>query len=167
MLSVGLTVAAWFDGDEFIEADGSLTFYQELRPISSNYERSALAVAGLDRDRLEVEGTDPSHAMSLAREWVHRVAGDDNPVLVGFPLIFDWMFIYWYFEKFTDGSPFEFSSGLDMKTMYQQKARILLSEAGKDDLPDFLKSARRHTHNALDDALEQADIFRNLFQWEP
>ena len=29
-----------------------------------------------------------------------------------------------------------------------------------------LLSARPHTHNALDDAQEQAELFANLFEWE-
>lgn len=36
---------------------------------------------------------------------------------------------------------------------------------GRDDLPPELRSTRSHTHNALDDAIEQADIFNRLFEW--
>jgi hypothetical protein len=53
-----------------------------------------------------------------------------------------------------------------MKTMYQQKARVTLDKAGRNDLPPGLTSRRQHTHNALDDAVEQADIFSRLFTWE-
>ena len=54
-----------------------------------------------------------------------------------------------------------------MKTIYQQKANIIVGEAGRDDLPPDLRSSREHTHNALDDAREQAEIFVKLFRWDP
>jgi hypothetical protein len=76
------------------------------------------------------------------------------------------MFLHWYFVNFAGESPFGFSGALDMKTMYQQKARVTLGKAGRGDLPPGLTSRRQHTHNALDDAVEQADIFNRLFAWE-
>jgi hypothetical protein len=32
-------------------------------------------------------------------------------------------------------------------------------------MPRELLSRRRHTHNALDDAIEQAELFANLWEW--
>lgn len=52
-----------------------------------------------------------------------------------------------------------------MKTIYQQKARVPLDAAGRNDLPAELRATRPHTHNALDDAREQAEIFNKLFLW--
>jgi hypothetical protein len=167
MLSFGLCVAATFDGIQLRPADPrTQTFYCELRPISKDYAIEALAVSSLDREKLIKEGRPARDAMISAADWVKSVAGKRHPVLVGFPLVFDWMFLTWYFERFTHSSPFGFSSGLDMKTMYQQKARVPLNLAGRDDLPPQLVSAKPHTHNALDDAIEQAEIFVNLFQWD-
>ncbi|MCW2865215.1 MAG: exonuclease [Actinoallomurus sp.] len=34
-------------------------------------------------------------------------------------------------------------------------------------MPAELPSRRPHTHNALDDAIEQADLFQNLMAWRP
>ena len=98
--------------------------------------------------------------------WVAQQLGPgERPILVAYPLGFDWMFLYWYFVAFSKtGSPFDFSSALDMKTMYQQKARVPVSRAGRNDLPAELRSMSPHTHNALDDAIEQADIFCRLFE---
>jgi hypothetical protein len=50
--------------------------------------------------------------------------------------------------------------------MYQQKAHVILDRAGRSDLPPELASRRRHTHNALDDAVGQAEIFNRLFAWK-
>ena len=166
MLSFGLAVAGRFDGRTLVPANPEEdSLYRELRPISSRYLPKALAVTALDRENLATHGVPPARAMADAKRWVTAVSGVDRPVLVGYPLEFDWMFLCWYFERFAGGSPFGFSSALDMKTMYQQKARVPISLAGKDDLPSFLQSHRRHTHNALDDAIEQADIFVRLFDW--
>ena len=34
-------------------------------------------------------------------------------------------------------------------------------------MPRYLLSRRRHTHHALDDAIEQAELFANVFTWTP
>jgi DNA polymerase III epsilon subunit-like protein len=165
MLSFGLVVAGRFDGHKFeSRLDRPDTFYRELKPISRSFVPEALKVSGLDRDRLEREGADPHDAMMAARQWVLDHGQDGRPVLTGFPLMFDWLFIYWYFERFAEGgSPFDHSAGLDMKTMYQQRAGVTTSEAGLRDLPNALLPSEPHTHNALEDALRQAEIFVRLF----
>jgi hypothetical protein len=167
MLAFGLAVAGRYDGKTFIRVDPtSATLYRELRPISDQVDSEALRIAGLDRDRLVREGLEPADAMRAAAAWVGEQAVDARPVLVGYPVVFDWMFLHWYFVRFLGESPFGFSGALDMKTMYQQKARVALDAAGRDDLPTDLRSTREHTHHALDDAIEQAEIFGRLFVWE-
>jgi hypothetical protein len=168
MLAVGLAVAGRFDGHQFERRDPEAdTFYAELRPISDHWDPEALKVARLDRRKLLKGGAPPARAMNDAAAWVQKVAAGDRPVLVGFPAVFDWMFLYWYFITFADGgSPFEFSAAVDMKTMFQQKAKVVTSAASLDKLPAFLRSGRPHTHNALDDAVQQADIFVKLFEWD-
>ncbi|RKS67696.1 hypothetical protein BZB76_6821, partial [Actinomadura pelletieri DSM 43383] len=47
-----------------------------------------------------------------------------SPVLVAYPLGYDWMFLYWYWMRFTDtGSPFGHSRHLDLKSLYAAKGR--------------------------------------------
>ncbi|MGN6814645.1 MAG: 3'-5' exoribonuclease domain-containing protein [Solirubrobacterales bacterium] len=166
MLAFGLAVAGRFDGQSFKAADPeAATFYRELRPISEDFKPKALEVAGLDRDRLAAEGAHPEAAMTAAARWVAEQAREARPVLVGYPAVFDWMFLHWYFIRYAGKSPFGFDGALDIKTIYQQKAGVTVSEAGRADLPPELRSSREHTHNALDDAIEQAEIFANLFTW--
>jgi hypothetical protein len=166
MLSFGLAVAGRFDGTSFEACDpAEATFYRELKPISDQVNPQALAVAGLERDKLVRGGTEPSDAMRAAANWVLTQAGSARPVLVAYPLGFDWMFIHWYFIRFCGSSPFGFSSALDMKTIYQQKAWVTLDRAGLADLPVELSPKDEHTHNALDDAIEQAEIFKRLLVW--
>lgn len=167
MLSFGLALAGTFDGTTFTRHDPeTATFYRELRPITDLCEPDYVAASHLDRDRLVAEGTDPASAMTEAAGWVNELAGERRPVLVAWPLAFDWPFLCWYFERFsTIPSPFGFDSCLDMKTMYQQKAHVVMDLVAKCRRPPHVLPARRHTHHALDDALEQADLFANLFTW--
>jgi hypothetical protein len=167
MLSFGLAVAGTFDGTTFRPApSGEATFYRELQPISARFDADALRVSGLERDRLANGGAAPADAMADAARWVgEQAAGDRRPVLVAYPAVFDWMFLHWYFVRFAGRSPFGFSGALDMKTMYQQKAGVVLGRAGRRDLPASLVPDAPHTHNALDDAIEQGEIFARLVAW--
>lgn len=168
MLSIGLVYAGRFDGRTFdrpVKFDR--TFYRELKPISDEFQPDALGANGLDRDRLIREGCDPAAAMTDAAAWVREVAAGDRPILVAYPLGFDWTWIYWYFVRFVaEESPFSYSRCFDVKTAFAVKARLPVARAGRSSLNSSLRSPRPHTHNALDDAIEQAEIFANVFEWE-
>ena len=168
ILSFGLVFAGSFDGKVFRRPDNyEQTLYRELRPISENFDAEALLVNGLDRKRLCFEGAAPESAMTEASNWVRRVAGSAQPVLVSYPLSFDWSWLYWYFLRFSaNGSPFEYSKCFDIKTALAVKAGIPISEAGRAQIEPSLRSRHPHTHNALDDAIAQAEIFANVFEWE-
>jgi hypothetical protein len=165
LLSFGLSVAARFDGRKMSPADPEAqTFYRELRPTFDEVDPDALAVSGLDRAELLANGTAPVEGMGAAASWVLDVAGDDRPVMVAFPLAFDWLWLQWYFLHFSPGgSPFSFSSCLDMKTLFWARQGTPLGGAGMGELPPDLRPTRRHTHNALDDAIEQAELFVRLW----
>jgi hypothetical protein len=166
MVSFGAAVAGVRDG-AFIPRDPSdATFYRELRPISDDFDPAALAVSGLERQALLSDGTDPSLAMADFVAWVTHTAGGARPVVVAYPACYDWMFLYWYLLRFTGRSPFGHSGCLDMKTLYATKAGVALTGATKRTMPRYLLSRRRHTHHALDDAVEQAELFANLMAWD-
>lgn len=167
MLSFALVYAGRFDGQRFERVtDFDNVFYRELRPISTSFEPEALRVNGLDRDRLAREGTEPAAAMTEAASWVWSIAGSAHPVLVAYPLSFDWTWLYWYFTKFGNrGSPFNHSRCFDIKTAFAVKAHLPISEAGRAKMDAFLRPDRPHTHDARDDAIEQAEIFANIFEW--
>ena len=168
MLSFAMVYAGSFDGKKFVRPlDYSDGCYKELRPISERYELEALQVNGLDRQRLTVEGRHPSDAMSEVAEWVTAKSKGANPVLVAYPLSFDWSWLYWYFIQFSRlGSPFSYSNCFDIKTAFAVKAHRMILDSGRSKLPPSLIPDARHTHHALDDAIEQAHIFANIFEWE-
>lgn len=168
MLSFALVYAGTFDGVRFTRpstyADG---FYAELKPISKQFEAEALRVNGLDRDKLVREGKEPSVAMNGASDWIARAANGGKPVLVAYPLSFDWTWLFWYFTQYaSDGSPFAHSRCFDLKTAYAVKAGIPVNRAGRSHVPSALRGSQPHTHHALDDAIEQAELFANIFEWK-
>ncbi|MBV1849125.1 3'-5' exonuclease [Catellatospora tritici] len=167
MVSVGLAVAGT-RAHTFTRADPTAaTFYRELRPISDDFVPEAMAVSGLDRDALVRDGADPATAMRELSEWVKETAAGAKPIFVAYPASFDWMFVYWYLIRFTGGSVFGHSGCLDVKTAYAIKADVPVGKAVKGQMPRHLLSRRPHTHNALDDAIEQADLFANVMEWQP
>ncbi|MET9449406.1 3'-5' exonuclease [Streptomyces cinerochromogenes] len=166
MLSLGAAVAGVQDGAGFTAADPEeRTFYRELRPISEEFVPEALAVSGLDRARLTAEGAEPAVALTEFAAWVREVSAGAQPVMCGYPASYDWTFLYWYLIRFTGSSPFGHSGCLDMKTLYATKARLPLRAVAKGTMPRELLSRRRHTHHALDDAIEQAELFAHLMRW--
>lgn len=168
ILSFALVYAGTFDGTRYTRPprfDGG--FYRELKPISNEFQEEALKVNGLDRARLCREGESPETAITAAANWVKQVAGPGKPVLVAYPLCFDWAWLYWYFIRFSSlGSPFNHSRCFDIKTAFALKASLPIANASRSKLLAWLRPNRPHTHNALDDATEQAEIFANIFQWE-
>ncbi|MFD8074048.1 exonuclease [Streptomyces sp. NPDC059718] len=167
MLSLGAAVAGRQDADGFTPADPERdTFYRELRPAGTQTDPRALAVSGLDRARLAAEGSEPAAAMAEFTAWVHTVSEGAQPVMTGYPAGYDWMFLYWYLIRFTGSSPFGHSGCLDMKTLYATKAGVPLRAVAKGTMPRELLSRRRHTHHALDDAVEQAELLANLMAWK-
>lgn len=168
MLSLAIVYAGSFDGSEFQRpANYDRRLYKELRPISESFMPEALRVNGLDRQRLRLEGELPEIAMTEVSQWVMAIAGDAQPVLAAYPLSFDWSWLYWYFVRFsTQGSPFEYSRCFDIKTALAVKAGIPISEAGRSRISPTLRSSHPHTHHAIDDAIAQAEIFANVFEWE-
>jgi hypothetical protein len=165
MISVGLAVAGEYVSDFRAVDPTADTFYRELRPISDEWDPAALAVSGLSRESLRADGADPAAAMGELVTWVDRTANGRRPVVVAYPACYDWMFLYWYLIRFTGGSPFGHSGCLDLKTMYATKAGVPLGAAVKRAMPRHLRSDRPHTHHALDDAIEQADLFAKLMRW--
>lgn len=104
---------------------------------------------------------DPKEAMKNYRRWLRKLPG--KPVFVGFPAGFDFMFTYWYLIKFTGDSPFSFSA-LDVKTMAMLMLGKGFKDATKRNMPKEWFDDLPHTHNALDDAIEQGALFCNMLR---
>jgi len=44
--------------------------------------------------------------MRDAARWVEHQASSERALLVGYPVVFDWLFLHWYFVAFLGDSPF-------------------------------------------------------------
>lgn len=138
-------------------------FYCELKPINDNFVPKAMEVNGLSMAKLAVDGEQPAAAMARFETWVKAAAGGNKPVFVGFNATFDWMFSHWYFIKFLGRDPFGIS-GLDIKAYFMGKHKSLWGETAKKKIRGLYPSKTPHSHNALDDATEQAEIFSLLLK---
>ena len=94
-------------------------------------------------------------------EWVNKVCGKTKPVFVGYPTGYDFTFMYWYLIAFANKSPFSFSA-LDIKTMAMTVLNIDFRNATKRHFPRSWFGKSRHSHIALDDAIEQGELFCNI-----
>jgi len=101
----------------------------------------------------------PREVMTRYAEWVRSLPG--KPVFVAYPVGFDFTFVYWYLHRFAGGSPFSHSA-LDMKTLAMALLKTPYRDSSKRSMPRSWFPARRHTHVALDDALEQGELFCNM-----
>ncbi len=139
------------------------TFYIELRPTTERFISEALHVSGLSLERLRATGYEPAEAMALLRDWVLRVASGRRPVFVGFNATFDWSFVNWYFHVYLGENPFGIGA-LDIKAYYMGLTGCAWTETTSAQLPPSFRPSRRQTHNALDDAIAQAEIFAKMIE---
>jgi hypothetical protein len=107
------------------------------------------------RENLEA----PNIAMKRYLQWVKALRG--KPVFVGYPVAFDFMFVYWYLIRFTGESPFSHSA-LDMKTYAMALLKQPYRDSTKRNMPRHWFDKLPHTHRALDDAIEQGALFCNM-----
>lgn len=104
---------------------------------------------------------DPAEAFPRYVKWLRQLPG--RIVMLGQPAAFDFMWIYWYLQRFCGESPFGHSA-LDAKTYamallkkpYRDCVRGALPEEWADDLPT--------THVASDDARAQGAMFINMLR---
>ncbi|MEU4780177.1 exonuclease [Micromonospora sp. NPDC023633] len=159
MISLGMAVAG----------HPELAFYTELKPISDEFVPAALAVSGLDRDRLLREAPTAEEAMGAAAKWVDGLRKVGRPVFLAAPAVWDGMFVHWYFTRFTGHSPFGATgSGVDLRSYWmgltgcewaQTRKGAIKHELGLTDVP--------HTHHAGEDAAELAQVFDAVRQRRP
>ncbi len=140
------------------------SFYREFKPISDRFVPEAAAVSKLDRAKLVAEGADPATAIGEFAQWVTASAGGGRrPVGVFFNATFDWQFVNWYLLHFLGKNPFG-TSGIDIKALYMGALGLpRWSLTSKRNFDKAFLSDRPHSHNALDDAREQAEIFLKVY----
>ncbi|MBT8226525.1 MAG: exonuclease [Dactylosporangium sp.] len=111
------------------------------------------------------EQQEPAVAMVRYKAWLDQLPG--RPVLVGYPAAFDFMFVYWYLMRFAGSSPFSHSA-LDIKTYAMALLGTGYRATVKRTMPrSWFEDQARHTHVALDDAIEQGALFCAMLAANP
>jgi hypothetical protein len=109
----------------------------------------------------QVNRRPPAEAMAEYAAWVGSLPG--RAIFVGFPAVFDFMWVQWYLVRFLDRTPF-MHSAIDIKTLVMLWLGSDYRDAVKSRLPPEWTAGLPHTHVALDDALEQGALFVNILR---
>jgi ribonuclease T len=147
--------------------DVETTFYVELRPVTGRAVPDALAVSGLSMEALARTGTPPAEALARFETWLDGVVpASHHPVFVALNAPFDWMFVNDYFHRIHGRNPFGHSA-LDIKALYMGLSGVEWAETSMHALSARYLDARPLTHNALQDAIDQAHLFAHLLEETP
>ena len=162
MLSIGVTVVRP-QGDHHVLGD---SFYAELRPIFPGFNDEALAVCGLDVERLKREGEEPEEAMKRLSAWVveQNRPSKEWPIFVGHNAVFDWAYISFYFAHFKLKNPFGYK-GIDTKSLAMGRLNLPWKETHKGNLEKMLSLPPQYpaqVHRADYDSWYQALILKGL-----
>jgi len=140
-------------------------FETTIRPIPGlPWSDEAEQVHRLTRARLAEEGTTPENAMQSFFDWVDTATAGRRPIFVAFNAPFDWMFVADYGWRFAGRNPFGVSA-LDIKALYLGRHLDAVRRWGETSSTHVLRHYDvdlPHTHDALDDALEQAAMLRGI-----
>ncbi len=137
-------------------------FYVELQPLSAVTTPEAAAVHQLQLEYLASEGVPPKEAMTRFADWVASVVpAGERPIFVAFNAAFDWMFVNDYFYRFLGHNPFGHAA-LDIKAFYMGMTGKPWAETSMRQLSPRYLGGRLLAHHAVEDALVQADLFRQL-----
>lgn len=138
------------------------SYYVEIAPINDDFVPEALRVSGLSLDQLRQTGTPPDLAMRSFAHWIAETSKKQVPVFVGFNAAFDWSFVNWYFHRYIGSNSFGIS-GIDIKSYYMGKTGCSWDDTRSSKIKEQLQPLEYdQTHNALDDAIAQAEIFSRI-----
>ena len=100
--------------------------------------------------------------MTSFEEWLKDQASpNQQPIFVAFNAAFDWMFINYYFFHYLGHNPFGHAA-IDIKAFYMGLAGVPWSQTSWRYISPKYVTAQHLTHHALQDALDQADIFKKM-----
>ncbi len=135
------------------------TFYVEIQPQNDCFVPKAMAVNRLDLADLRARGLPPQEAMDNFASWLRETLSPSTPpIFVAFNAAFDWMFVNDYFHRYLGQNPFGHSA-LDIKSFYMGKQGVTWRQTAMDYLSRRYLENRTLAHHALQDALDQAELF--------
>ena len=161
MLSLGCAAISLADG-MLATFSMNLELLSGASPNPGTMEFWQQNQSAYDATRVGVQS--PETAVPRFVEWIESTAGKRKPVFVAYPAGFDFLFAYWYMMRFAGRSPFSHSA-LDIKTLAMVALRVGYRDVGKRSMPKrWFPPGRPHTHVALDDAIEQGEMFVNIMR---
>lgn len=108
-------------------------------------------------EKCRAHARDPAEAMLAFAAWIEALPG--KPIFVGYPLAFDWPFIYYYLHRFAGRNPFA-RSAIDIGSYVMALLGKSYTQVGKRDWPQhWFDPTAHHTHVAIDDAIGQGLSF--------
>ena len=138
------------------------TFYIELQPDRDAMVPETQEIHRLSLDELKNRGALPREAMQQFADWLRVVVpGPSRPVFTAFNAPFDWMFVNEYFYRYLGANPFGHKA-LDIKAYFMGKYHTAWEDSSYEKICRFLGRESRFSHNALQDALDTADLFEIL-----
>ncbi len=139
------------------------TFYVELKPVTPNALSSAMEVSGLSLSELAEKGVEPKEALERFDTWLKHTVHHERPIFIGFNSPFDWMFVADYFHRFLGRNPFGYSA-IDVKSFYMGLKGVSWADTSMRRVSPIYLEGRVLNHNALDDALVQAELFEKMLE---
>lgn len=165
-ISVDIEASGPIPGEYSLLSIGACSAYEPdrafsclIKPISTNAEPQALKVTGLHLEELVVTGLTPKAAMEEFAQWVQEVCVGSTPVFVGLNAAFDWSFVNYYFHRFIGNNPFGFAA-LDIKSLFMGAQGCSWHDTRSSSMKRTLLATSEGTHDALEDARYQAELFR-------
>ena len=144
-------------------ADQDETFYIEIKPEHDRMLPEAFAIHQLSIEDLKSKGIPPREAMVRFDAWLTgAVPPGKKPVFVAFNAPFDWMFVSDYFHRYLGYNPFGHSA-LDMKAFFMGLHGASWKDTAMNNVAQTYLQGRQISHNALEDARDQAQIFSRLY----
>jgi len=144
--------------------DQPQTFYIELKPENANFTPEAADVHHLSMERLQAEGIPPREALRRFEEWIAAQASPGmQPLFVAFNAAFDWMFVNYYFLHYLGHNPFGHAA-IDIKAFYMGLSGKRWAHTSWRFIDPVYKKEHSLTHHALQDALDQAFMFKKMLE---
>ena len=138
------------------------TFDILLQPVNERMEPEAHAIHKLSPARLRDKGLPPHEAMLHFEAWLAQVIpAGRQPIFVAFNAPFDWMFVNEYFHRYLGRNPFGHSA-LDIKALLMGARGVAWEQTSRRQIAVQDHKTKPLTHLALQDALDQADLFALL-----
>lgn len=145
-------------------------FYVEICPTAPRVDASAMAVNGLDLERLKREGLSLNDALDRLDAFVvEQTEPGSTPVFVGHNAPFDWSFVSYAYHVCERKNPFGYKA-LDTKALAVGVLGLHWLDANKETLAEQLRLPdveQEKVHRADYDAFYQAHILARLLDEIP